>query len=109
MQMHLWFATIMLASMLYGRMHVLAIRGGIPVPNEMLLQRPAHYAWWPILVWGFAALEWWYVLLTFSVILMAAGFIVHPRFFVFWFKSAWVLETGIVMGTVWLWLSHWPF
>lgn len=109
MNMHFWFAAILLVCMIYARMQVLAIRGWIPVQTPPFMQKGANYSFWPIVVWGLVALEWWYPLLVAFVWLAACALIVHPRFFVFWYKSAGLLESATVAGTLWLWLPHWPF
>jgi hypothetical protein len=107
MSQNILFAITVLASIVDGRIHLLSTRGNI-ARRGGVLQPAAGLCFFALVVWGFATLEWYYVLTIIILSGLVSGLIVHPRLFLYWFKSAAILEFAILAATAVLWVAHWP-
>jgi len=106
------FVAAVVAQVIVGRTHLLAVRGHIVDRTGVvasLIGIAAGLSFFAVVVWGFAAFHWYYVIPTLLVMGLISGMIVTRTSWAFWYQAKAVVDFVAVALTVFLWWAHWPF
>jgi hypothetical protein len=106
------FVLAMVAQVIVGRTHLLAVRGHVPDTSGVissLIGIAAGLSFFVIILWGFATFHWYFVLPTIVFMGFISGMIVTRTSWLFWYQAKAVVDFIAIALTIFLWWRYWPF
>lgn len=106
------FVIALVAELITGRTHLLAIRGGMPAQSGVistLIGIAAGLCFFALLIWAFATFRWYVALLTIVGVAFTGGSVVTASSWAFWYRCRAIVDFVAVAATVSLFWVYWPF
>ena len=105
------FIAAMILATLTARVTLVGMRvrvGQVP-PERAALGAASTIILFSLLVWGLAALDWYWPVIAFMIGSIIAGFAVTRRAWPTLFTFQPVLDIATIAAGLYLWIGHWPF
>ena len=105
------YVGVVLAGLLGSYTTVVGLRTGLSA-NKVLIAIAGAIATLFLLslvVWGFAALDWYWPLIAFAAGAAIAWAAINPTNFALWYGISPALYTITAVGGIYLWFWNWPF
>lgn len=105
------YVIILVCGILGSRTALVGARGGVQRRNVALafLGMAATFISLSLIVWGFAALPWYWPVGTFLAASTLSGMIITRTNWGTWFFVAPILDIVAATGGLFLWIKHSPF
>lgn len=105
------YVAVLFLGMLGSRIKLIGARGGIEHDSLVLalIDLIGNCATLSLIVWGSAALAWYWPVTTLLSGGIALAFIVTRTNWSLWFAVYPILDLIAAAGGLYLWIRHWPF
>jgi hypothetical protein len=105
------FAMTVTLGVAAARTSVLADQGsyGTTTPNRTVLLFASMLMTFSMLVWGLAALAWYWPIIVFLIVLIFIGAIVPRSTWPLFFQALPLIACANVAAGIYLWTAYWPF